>query len=216
MSLKDSKLRWGPEHVNSSVICALDIRVGGLDASQSDLLEVCFLPLNHSFKLHTEFNLFNVKIRPSWPVDGRVAKLNADTRIPFETSPHDGQGALTMLEYWCDKVLELKVRKQIMPLCYDWGFIKPFLRNWMGEHTFTELISESVRDIQSVMNFTNDRHAFWGDEVPYPILKESQLYKRSGISLIETNSLPANCKGLIDTYGQLLRSFMPGHASKPK
>lgn len=215
MSFKESKCRWGPEHVNSNVICAVDIRVGGTDPSTCDLLEICFIPVNHSYKMHTEFNLFNVRIRPCWPVDGRVAKLNIEARSEFEKSSNDAHGAYTMFEYWCETTLELKNQKKILPLCYDWSYIKPFLKYWMGDDGLAHYIGDSIRDVQSMMNFANDRHAFWGDEVPYPIIRESQLYSRSNIPLIEKNSLLANCKGLIDVYGQTLRSYMPGHASKP-
>lgn len=215
MPLKDSKLHWSPEHCNSNVLCAIDIRVGGTDPSCSDLLEVAFVPLNHSFKMHTQLNLFSLKMRPSWPVDNRVAHLNAETLEEYKKSSVDGQGGYALFEHWCQTTLELKTNKKIMPVCYDWSYMKPFLKAWMGEEGFEYHVSESIRDVQCMMNFVNDRHSFWGDDVPYPIIKRSQLFRRNGVGLVERNSLLAVCKGVIDIYGLTLRKFLPGHTPNP-
>lgn len=210
MAFKDSKLMWGPEHVNSNVICAIDVRVGGTDPSCSDLLEVCLIPVNHSFKMSKEFNLFSLKIRPSWRVDRKVARLNADNIGEYETSIHDAIGSFGLFEHWCEHTLQLKHNKRIMPLCWDWSLIRPFLKTWMGEEGFATNVDETgLRELVTTMNFVNDRHSFWGDEVPYPIIKEGQMCARSGVALIDKNSMTSNCKAYIDWYGSQLRSYLP-------
>lgn len=210
-----SKLSYGPVHVNNNVICAVDIRVGGIDPHQSDLLEVCFLPVNHSYKIHEHFIMFNAKIRPSWPVDAKVAKLGKEALATFRVASQDAVTARSMFEKWCEYTLQLKKYKKIMPLCWDWARIEPYLRIWLGS-SYEELIHDSVRDMLSVLNFVNDRSDFWGEEVPFKHPTIGQFIVRSDIDLIERNSLPANCDALIKSYYQVLRGYLPGYTPKVK
>lgn len=207
-----AKLNFGPTHNNSNLTCAIDIRVGGTDPSRSDLLEVAFLPLNHSYKVHPQFKLFQMKIRPSWKVDRKIAHLNAENIQDYEKSPFDAVESVGMFCRWAD-ALQLKERKQILPLVWDWAFVKSYLQIWLGEETFAHYMSESHRDLMGVSNFINDRHDVWGEEVPFKNITLSQVLNRKGIDLIERNSITANCVGLIELNRAFLHDFVPGFSS---
>lgn len=211
MPANDTKLRWGPIHVNSNIICAIDIRIGGENPIGSDLLEVVCIPLNHSYKMHREFKMFQVKIRPSWRVDRKLARLNEHIFREYEQSPHDAIGSFSLFEYWVKETLELKENKKLIPLVWDWGSVKPWIEMWCGgSETFNYYFHESVRDMLPVLNFINDRCDFWGEDVKFKHPTMYQLLERNEVSLIDKNSCPANCKALIDAHYQMLRGYIPG------
>lgn len=206
-----SHFKWGPVHTNDNVLCAIDIRVGGNRPSVSDLLEVTFLPLNHSYKLSPEMKMFQVKIRPSWKVDNKFAGLNATTLKDYTGSSFDSVSSFALFERWVVDTLELKPGKKIMPLVWDWSRVRPYLQNWMGDETFDYYMHESVRDGMTVLNFLNDRWDFWGESPEFKAPTFGQFIVRSGIELIEKNSVTANAMALIEVYRQQLGKYIPGY-----
>jgi hypothetical protein len=203
------KYEYGPEHTNSNVICAIDIRTGGPDPTCSDLLEVAFLPVDHSFRFNSSFNLFHVKIRPEWPVDKKYARLSEEKLKEYTYGCPDSVTARTRFEKWTEETVKLKKYKKIMPLVWDWSSIKPFIQNWLGS-SFDDLVHESVRDMLSTLNFMNDRYSYWGEEVIFKHPQFGQLLARMKLGLIETNSVTANCMGLIQANHELMRKWIPG------
>lgn len=201
------KLLHGPEHTNNNVVCAIDIRVGGLDPSCCDVLEICFVPLNHSFKVSGDFGLFHTLIRPSWPVDKKIAKLSEDTLKEHRAAP-DAVTALDMFETWFQQ-MNLPRHKKIMPLVWNWMDIQPYLKIWLTGSYFTDFIHESVRDCLPLLNYVNDRCSIMGEEVPYKHPTFGQLVCRSDVELLERNSLMANCKALSDAYRVILGRRLP-------
>lgn len=212
MPLKDAHYRWGPVHLNSNSICAIDIRTGGPNAIATDLLEVAIIPVNHSFKMHEEFTPFITKIRPVWKPDWEYAGVSSDKIEQYENAP-DSVRAIEMFENWCETSLQLKPQKMIYPLVFGWERIAPFLKNWLG-FVGEQMITDCIRDNQHLMNFYNDRASIWGDDALFVNNTFAGFLKRLDINLIERNSLLANCKANIDAYNKMLRRFIPGYASK--
>lgn len=213
MSNRGQKINFGPVHNNANLTCAIDIRVGGSDPNCSDLLEVAFLPLDAKYKLHTEFKPFQLKMRPSWPVDKKVAKLNATNIKDYETSPFDQIGGQGLFTRWADS-LELRTRKKIIPLVWDWAKVQPYLKMWLGDLTFEHYIFKNSRDLMTVINFINDRGDYWGDEIPFKILKRTNMFTRLNVQLIDENSVVANALAMIESYNLMLRGYIAGYAPK--
>jgi hypothetical protein len=205
MSAKDSKLRWGPHHLNLNVICAVDVRVGGESPETSDLLEVCFMPLNHSYRPHQEFAPFNICIKPSYPVDLKTARLSKDRfQEQFLTSAFEAVKAVELLEHWWSAI-RARPNNQLVCMAWDWTRVQPWLRYWL-DPIYSEIISESHRDLVSLLNFINDREDYYGEEPPYKAPTLQQLITRSNVQLIDRNSLLANCKAMSDCYRYLLHN----------
>jgi hypothetical protein len=186
------------------MICAVDIRVGGSDPLVSDLLEICILPLNHSYKPHEEFPPFNVSMRPSFLVDLKVARLNKDRfREQFEQSLLDQIKGVELFEYWWN-MIRIKEQKKIIVLTWDWPVVKPWLQNWLGDHNFEYNFHETYRDLVPLMNFLNDREDYYGNPVKFVIPTFENVAKRSGHTLIDRNSLVANCVAMSHMYRKFL------------
>lgn len=201
------KLLHGPEHVNNNLICAIDIRVGGTDPMTSDLLEICVLPLNHSFKVSVDFGLFHTKIQPAWPVDRKVSGLGKEALVEHTSAP-DSVLALEMFERWFFE-LNLPKHKKIMPLVWDWSHVFPYLKIWMPGSNFGDFIHESVRECLPLLNYVNDRQSLMGQEVTFKHPTFGQLCARSGVEHIERNSVLSNCKALSDAYRHILGLRLP-------
>lgn len=203
MPLQDAKLNYGPIHTNNNMICAVDIRVGGLDPTLSDLLEICVMPMNHSYRPHAEFAPFNLSIKPSFLVDLKVAKISKPVlEEQFLYSAIDAIKAAELFEHWWTQI-RVRPNKQIICLTWDWPTKKPWLKYWL-DTAFEELFTESYRDLLPMLNFINDREDFFGNDIPYKVPSFSQLVFRSGLTLLSRNSLLANCKAMSDCYRYLL------------
>ncbi len=200
MGKQDAKLRWGPNHLNSDMIVALDIRVGGEQPYNSDLLEVCFMPLNHSYKPHPEFAPFNIRIRPDFDVDNKIAGIDKQTLKTEHVMPADQ--VCNLLEAWWSAI-RAKPSNKMCILCWDWPTKKPWIEHWLTG-SYSELIAESYRDSLPLLNFVNDRSDYRGEEVTYKQPTFSQLVTRSGYKLIARNSLMANCLALSESYRFIL------------
>jgi hypothetical protein len=198
---KDSKLGWGPEHLNHNVIVAFDIRCGGTDPYSSDLLEVCFMPLNHSYRPHPEFLPFNMRMRPSFPVDLKVARLNRPTLDEYYESL-TSETVVDLLEHWWRQIREKPDKKAVL-LGHNVIYKIRWLEYWLGG-SYLEIFHETYRDVTSLMHFLNDRADYRGEPVRYKQANWRDFCKSSQAQLIDNNSLMANCKSLSDGYRYLL------------
>lgn len=196
---KDAKLNHGPMHTNLNVIVAVDIRVGGNDPFNSDLLEVCFMPLNHSYRPHPEFGPFNLCIHPSFRVDLKIANLS---KPRFETeflgATQDGINAAELFGHWWTSI-RARPDKKMQFLCWDWASKKPWLENWL-DGLYLEIVDPVARDVMTLMEFLNDRNDYHGELPPFPIQTFSAMLNYSGTELLQRNSLMSNCKALSDVY----------------
>lgn len=202
---KDAKLRYGPMHTNLDMIVAIDIRVGTDNHEMGDLLEICAMPLNHSYKPHQEFPPFHLPIKPSFQVDLKIANLSKPKFMEeFAHSAHDAIKVRELFETWWGAI-RAKPDKKIIPLVYDWPKKLPWISYWLGG-SFEEIFSDTHRDIMSVMHFLNDRDDYRGDAVRYKVYGFSAMVNYSGQELLERNSLMANCKALSDVYRFMLHN----------
>lgn len=205
MSAKDSKLWYGPHHLNLNVLVVIDIRVGGTDPLQSDLLEICAMPLNHSYRPHQDFPPFHLPIKPSFQVDLKVANLGrARFNEEFANSAHEAIKVAELFIAWW-RGIRAKPDKKIVPVVWDWPRIKPWLEFWL-DGSYFEIFAETHRDIMSVMHFINDRADYRGEEVRYASQSFGGMVSRSGFELMERNSLMANCKAISDCYRHMLHN----------
>lgn len=196
---------YGPIHTNSNVIAAIDIRVGGESPEMSDLLEICMLPLNHSYKPSSKFAVFTMKFRPSHLIDPKVSGIKSKEDLEvFSSSSYDPIDAQDILNHWIAK-LELSKNKKILPLSWNWIDKKPWIKHWLGSE-YEMYFDESYRDPLAIINFINDRNDYHGDEIQFKHPTFGQFLNRQGIKLFESNSLIANCVAMSEGYRNLLHN----------
>src|SRR5688572_4310889 len=59
-----SSIFWGMQHLNSNVMCALDIKTTGPDPDRHHIVELCILPLDYMLEPHKELLLCHLRIQP--------------------------------------------------------------------------------------------------------------------------------------------------------
>lgn len=200
---KDAKLNYGPMHLNLDVIVAIDIRVGGHDPYNSDLLEVCAMPLNHSYRPHPVFIPFHLRIRPTFPVDLKTAHLGSTVFAEeYLSSPSDGIHSAELFGHWW-RGFRARPDKKMQILCWDWPAKQKWVETWLGGD-YEDFISTKYRDLLTVTQFVNDRDDYQEGTVQYPVQEFANILGYSGIELLSRNSLMSNCKAMSDLYRHFL------------
>lgn len=197
--------RYGPIHANNNVICAVEVVQWGELGSP---VEVAFYPLDHSFRPNHRFKHFHLKMKPDFPNDETELK-KAHQKVYTEAA-YDSLAGYSLFELWVEKDLELKNRKRLQPLVWDWATVRPVLKRWMGDCGFEHHIMDTPRDLMTLLNFVNDRHDRWGETVPYVHPTKNQLFNRSGVKLID-DGLTASALGLAEVYSLMLSQRFPGY-----
>lgn len=146
-------------------------------------------------------------MKPDFPND--ETELTKAHQEKYTSAVYDSAAGFQMFEVWVESVLQLKRHKKIQPLVWNWAIVRPLLRRWMGELSFDHYIQDTPRDLNTLLNYVNDRHDIWGETVPYVHPTPGQLFNRSGVKLIDKN-LTSVCKGYADVYKLLLTQRLPG------
>lgn len=208
MPAQDAKLNWGPMHVNSNLIAAIEIRTDG-----RNILEFCAVPVNHSYERHKKLPPFHIKMRPSWAVDLKVAKLSKEVyKAEYATAILDQVDGRTQFERWCEDIIKLKANKKIMPLTFHWSNKQPVIAEWLGE-SFKDLVHPQVRDLASLQPFVQDRADFWGGEADIKSTEINAAFNFLHVEL-DRNDIPMRALAIIEAYQKLLKLWMPGYYPK--
>lgn len=157
---------FGMQHLNQNLLCAIGIETTGHDPTRHELAEVCVLPMDKFLRSHPELILFNMKMRIEMPeeIDWKQTRL---TRPEVGELIQVGIHRDTVAEYflkWFNE-MELPFRKKVIPVCYDWPYVRSVLHGWLGEEIFKEIFLEDYRDPLAAAHYIND----WNDmrsEVP--------------------------------------------------
>lgn len=196
MPLQDAKLNYGPMHVNGNTIVAIDIVTDGLS-----VLETTMYPLNHSYKADITKSPCYLKMRPAIPLD--LTKITATYAKQSMQHLLDAVDGRTYFENWVDRVLNLKYGKKVMFVAWDWASIKPVLQMWLGS-SFDELVHETVRDVNSIMNFLRDRMDAWGEDLGVRHDKFSGTLKAFNVQRVD-NTSAGNARALAELYYKMCK-----------
>jgi hypothetical protein len=181
-------------------MCAIDAKFDDLN-----MLEVAFIPMNHSYQIHNHFMPLHLCMRPAFPVDRKKIKTPIKE---LETRTMDMVTGSGMVEHWCKQFLERG--KKLQPVVYNWAGLHVALHQWMGL-SYEECISNEPRDLKTLFNFLKDRMDFWGQSEGHLGNTLRSCLAHIGIDTFDRNSVLANAKGIIDGYQKLLKIYLPGH-----
>ncbi len=200
MPSQDDALFFGPQHLNSNVMCAIDAKF-----DDCNMVEIAFIPMNHSYQVHSTFVPLHLTMRPAFPIDRDRIKGNLDELNMRTLDMVTGAG---MFEHWCKQFL--KFNKKLQPVVYNWAGLHTALYQWLGM-SYEECIANEPRDLKTLFNFLKDRMDFWGQSEGHLGNTLSSCLKRIGVDMFDRNSVLANAKGIIEGYSKLLKIYLPGH-----
>ena len=150
-------------HMNSNIMCAIDISTNHPDPLIGEIFQISIVPLDA------------VLIPQGIPFDTLIRTDteffdSKDNKRMFEHSKKTGlpqESVWELFDSWFNQ-LGLRENKNIIPLCWDWAFVKPHLMKFFGEYNFDTFFNKQVRDVLPLVHFNNDRADFHALDIPYP------------------------------------------------
>lgn len=157
-------------HANHNLFASVAIQTNGLDFKKNEIVHICVLVLDSAFQPSKDVKPFWTAMQPRRPRDYDAENLRPMTKEEYFKVLIEALDADTMadlFEEWWTK-LNLRWRKKIEPVAYDWPFIEPFLTNWLGHQHMKHFFSRNVRDVRSMALLENDKADFRIDQCPFP------------------------------------------------
>lgn len=166
-------------NLNGNLLCAVCIDTVGRDPYLHDMLEVCVMPLDRTYDRDRRASPFSVQIRP-------IHDFREETehyREEAYTRTHQTRGrkpqymqamtygmsridAAEIFERWFE-TLNLKEKKRIVPLAYDWPFTGGFIRKWLDDDVFDNMFDYRYRDLLPICCAENDNAEYNMQDVPF-------------------------------------------------
>lgn len=192
-------------HLNSNLLCAVDVLTTGPKPFHDDLIEICFLPLDFALNPHTKHLPFHLKIKPRRPenIDIKNIKMPKPVIVDHMINGYDADSAADLFDEWFSK-LKLKEGKKIVSLGFHWGQNIPFLMDWLGYENMTYRISREYRDIMTVGLFLNDKADNRIEQIPFPKVEFNFLCNYLNIELTNKENCLARTLLILKCYRKML------------
>lgn len=164
------RMTWKSQaiHLNSNLLCAVDIRTSGPRPYKDDIMQICVMPLNSTFQPLEEITPFIMDILPrdKNKIDRELLEINQETFLHIFKYGLDHWTAGDSFLEWFEKI-NFNFQKRICPLAYDWPKIMPFIYDWLGPLNAKECFDYRYRDILSTANFLNDYYDWHIENCPF-------------------------------------------------
>ena len=192
-------------HMNSHLLCAIDIEWSGLRPYYHDIIEICIMPLTSTFEPLKTIMPFTVPIRPRYidRIDRENMSVTQDHLIHIMKYGVDHYTAGEMFLQWFEK-LKLKRTKKIVPLTYSWPEVRPYIWDWLGALNADSCFDYRYRDILSTANFLNDYNDWHIENCPIPKLHFEYICSSMKVDLIRPKLVMTNCKAIGEVYKAML------------
>ncbi len=198
---------FGMQHLNQNLLCAIGIECTGPDPTRHELAEVCVLPMNHMLEMHDDLILFNMKMRIEMPEEIDWSKTRIHKTEVGELT-HSANFRDTVSEYFLKwfQELQLPFRKKIIPLTYNYPYVRAVLHGWLGDEIFHEIFQEDYRDVLAVAHYLNDYADMRNEPPPFSKQLFRWIANKMDIPLGEIGGSPCNdAMTLCTLYKRLLR-----------
>jgi hypothetical protein len=204
----DAPVELGERHafnLNSNLMVSIAANTTGRIAGSDEIFEFSAIPLDGKLDPSTMFQGITINLQTDAPKGLKVPKdyyLQVSSR---GLSPSDG--AITLLNWF--NSLNLPFNKKICPLSWDWSFISPFIRDWLGQNTFDLMFHEEVRDIRAQVLYINDRYRCYATKVQYPFPRLRSVAQKVGVSYNDGTTTRYRALTQARVYHKLLHHEIP-------
>ncbi len=199
---------WDTAYTGHNRLCALSIKTTGGDSKKNEIIQICVFPLNHKFELAKDVTPFYADIMPRKSkhyVDHRFIRKNRYEELL--NSAYMPQIMAELFDSWMQNKMQLRESKKILPVCYNWAFIRPFIKNWLGHLNFDNYFSHKYRDIMSVALFCNDYNDRLSNDIPYLKTTITTLSKTLHIEYNKHEETILQCKTISEVYQALIKNW---------
>lgn len=199
---------WGMQHLNANVIAAVRIGMTGLHQEEAEMCEICVLPLDKELEPHDELLMFNMRIKPERPedIDWKHSYFGKAQMADVILNSYDSAKVSDLFVEWFDG-MDLKYRKQLLPIGHDYMMTRQVLINWLGYKEYSRIFAENYRDLRVAANYVNDYHAVRGESVPYAKQDQRWLAKKHDVEVVDHGgSCASDCMNIARTYKRMLQT----------
>lgn len=169
-------------HLNGNLMAAVDYETTGLVAGWSEIIQIAVVPLNADLRPNNDIRPFYHNIAPEHPErqKGSAGSIHGlDINDLMMNSPSSAKVADLLIE-WFER-LNLPMKRNLVPLAHNWAFECGFGKAWLGDDMFNQIFHSHARDGMIEAGHMNDRAAFRGEPIPFPLVGLNPLCKQLGI-----------------------------------
>ncbi len=211
MKNKDIEL-WNAGHFNENRAVGVAIKTTGNNPRIHELLQICVFPLTSRFELSKEVIPFDINIKPIKNEDDRDYIKSGLMKNRFneiiENSQQSPQSCAELFDSWMEKKIQLRFEKKLMPVAYNWAYMRPFIRNWLGPINFESHFSHEYRDLMSIALYCNDYADINNLQLIY---SKVNLVYITNVLRIEYNKYDdaiLHVKAICEAYRALMKRFI--------
>lgn len=193
------------QHLNSNILCAVDINTTGPIVGEHEVWEISVIPLDNLYRMDKRFFPFNTTIRPenSNNADPRYVSKERLLKILKGLDP---MTVIDLFEDWFSK-LNLPDRKKIMVISHDWVLKSAFLRHMFQSTLFDLYFHPWYRDLIPVSLYLNDNADMNIEQVPYPKSNLTFLATRLGLPFEDKLDTLNNANTIAQCYERIRKKM---------
>lgn len=154
-------------HLNSNLLCAVDIETTGPRPGYHDIWQICVLPLDHDMMPYKGLLPFYTDLKPEHPDRAEKKYITQDQLAKAVLRGIAPDRVADMLQSWFEKI-GLAPDKRLHPLSCDWPSHYAFLLHWLGFYQTEMIFHKWFRDLTATACYSNDSAFHAVEQLPYP------------------------------------------------
>lgn len=204
-------------HMNSNMVCAIAIETTGFKPYYHEICEIAVVPLDSFFKPNKKIMPFTMEISPikQERIDNETMTVSRAKMLHYKAYGENSYEAGSKFLEWFDRIGFLR-GKSIIPLCYDWPKIRPFIYDWLGPANADGCFNYRYRDILSTANFLNDYCDWHIDNCPYAKVDLQYICSSCGIPRERPHNPLQDCVVIGKVYNYMLTHSIMRATSRPE
>ena len=196
-------------HLNGNQLCAIDVETTGLVPFYNEIVEVCFLPLDSNYQVRQDIPPFDMKLKVEFEerIDWEAFRVTKIDFFKHQQVALDKYTAASLFEQWIEK-FKLQFNKRISPLAHNWAFDQMFIRDWLGNGLYEDVIDGRFRDTLAVSLYLNDVADTAAEQLPFAKNNLPWLAKQLDIQHHRAHSALGDCIVTAEIYHRFVQKMI--------